>query len=46
MTSLKIISRIEKWRIDSLIPYARNPRTHSPSQIAARAAWFTSRRNS
>jgi DNA modification methylase len=30
--------RIELWPIDRLIPYARNPRTHSESQIAQIAA--------
>jgi DNA modification methylase len=33
MNSLKIASRIEVWPIDRLIPYARNPRSHSPQQI-------------
>src|SRR5438876_10204749 len=30
--------RIELWPIDKLIPYARNPRTHSDAQIAQIAA--------
>jgi ParB-like chromosome segregation protein Spo0J len=33
MNNLKIVSRIEMWPIDRLIPYARNPRTHSREQI-------------
>src|SRR5690349_3837609 len=30
--------RIEHWPIDRLIPYARNPRTHSEAQVAQIAA--------
>ena len=30
--------RIEIWPVDKLIPYARNPRTHSDAQIAQLAA--------
>src|SRR5258707_13666204 len=30
--------RIELWPIDKLIPYARNPRTHSDAQVAQIAA--------
>ena len=30
--------RIEQWLIEKLIPYARNPRTHSNAQIAQIAA--------
>src|SRR5689334_17458619 len=30
--------RIEHWRLDRLVPYSRNPRTHSESQIAQIAA--------
>jgi|SRR5579871_1727237 len=30
--------RIEQWLIEKLIPYARNPRTHSDAQIAQIAA--------
>jgi hypothetical protein len=33
--------RIELWPIDKLIPYARNPRTHSDAQIAQIAASIT-----
>src|SRR5580704_1424370 len=34
MNSLKIVSSIEMWPIDRLIPYARNARQHSEKQIA------------
>src|SRR5271167_2909897 len=30
--------RIEQWLIDKLIPWARNPRTHSEAQVAQIAA--------
>src|SRR5215471_2796283 len=30
--------RIEIWPVDRLVPYARNPRTHSPEQVAQIAA--------
>ena len=30
--------RIEHWLIEKLIPYARNPRTHSDAQIVQIAA--------
>src|SRR6201996_3507349 len=30
--------QIERWQIDKLIPYARNPRTHSDAQVAQIAA--------
>ena len=30
--------RIEHWLLDKLIPYARNPRTHSEAQVAQIAA--------
>src|SRR5579863_8265706 len=33
--------RIELWLIDKLIPFARNPRTHSDAQIAQIAASMT-----
>ncbi len=33
MNDLKIVTRIEVWSIERLIPYARNPRTHSDEQI-------------
>ena len=32
------MSRIELWTIDRLVPLGRNPRTHSPEQIAQIAA--------
>ena len=32
--------RIEHWLIEKLMPYARNPRTHSDAQIAASIAEF------
>jgi hypothetical protein len=30
--------KVERWRIERLIPYAKNARTHSDAQIAAIAA--------
>src|SRR6202035_5748892 len=30
--------KVERWRIDRLIPYAKNARTHTDAQIAAIAA--------
>src|SRR5438445_13157368 len=33
-----VAQRIEQWLVDRLIPYARNPRTHSDAQIAQIAA--------
>jgi ParB-like chromosome segregation protein Spo0J len=33
MNSLRIVSHIEIWPIDRLIPYARNVRTHSDKEI-------------
>jgi len=39
MTNLRAMAkRIETWLIDKLIPFARNPRTHSDAQIAQIAA--------
>jgi len=39
MTNLRAMAkRIETWLIDKLIPFARNPRTHSEAQIAQIAA--------
>ena len=26
--------QIEQWPIDQLVPYVRNPRTHTPEQVA------------
>jgi DNA modification methylase len=34
----KMVKHIELWLIDKLIPYSRNPRTHSDAQIAQIAA--------
>ncbi len=33
-----LASKVEHWPIDKLIPYARNPRTHSEEQVARIAA--------
>src|SRR5216683_6534494 len=33
-----MVQRIEHWLLDKLIPFARNPRTHSDAQIAQIAA--------
>ncbi len=38
MTSHAIARHIEHWPLDKLIPYARNPRTHSDAQVAQIAA--------
>jgi DNA modification methylase len=39
ITNLRAMAkRIETWLIDKLIPFARNPRTHSDAQIAQIAA--------
>jgi DNA modification methylase len=38
MNLLSIVKHIELWLIDKLIPFARNPRTHSDAQIAQIAA--------
>ena len=38
MTSSPMATRIEHWPLDKLIPYARNPRTHSDGQVAQIAA--------
>ena len=35
---MRIDIQIERWPIDKLIPYARNPRTHSDAQVAQIAA--------
>jgi DNA modification methylase len=34
MTSVATAKQVEQWPLDRLIPYARNPRTHSDNQIA------------
>src|SRR5437870_12201993 len=33
-----VAQRIELWPVERLIPYARNPRTHSEAQVAQIAA--------
>jgi len=41
MNLYSVAQRIEHWLIDRLIPYARNPRTHSDAQVAQIAASIT-----
>jgi len=38
MISPAVAKRIELWPIDRLVPYAKNPRTHSDAQVAQIAA--------
>src|SRR3990172_9249254 len=38
MLSTSMAQRIELWPIDKLVPYERNARTHSDSQVAQIAA--------
>src|SRR6202162_2567428 len=38
MTALAMATHIELWPIEKLIPFARNPRTHSDTQVAQIAA--------
>jgi hypothetical protein len=38
MSSLVMATHVELWPIDKLIPFARNPRTHSDAQVAQIAA--------
>ena len=38
MLTAPMAQRIEHWPLDKLIPYARNPRTHSDAQVAQIAA--------
>jgi DNA modification methylase len=38
MISQAMATRIERWSLDRLIPFARNPRTHSEAQVAQIAA--------
>ena len=33
-----MVRRIELWPLDRLVPFARNPRTHSDAQVAQIAA--------
>jgi ParB-like chromosome segregation protein Spo0J len=38
VATLSMARRIEHWPIDRLVPYARNPRTHSEEQVIQIAA--------
>jgi ParB-like chromosome segregation protein Spo0J len=38
MTSHAMAQRLENWPVEKLIPYSRNPRTHSDEQVAQIAA--------
>jgi len=38
MLTHPIAQRIEHWLLEKLVPYARNPRTHSDAQVAQIAA--------
>src|SRR5450631_1444402 len=38
MLTTPMAQRIEHWPLEKLIPYARNPRTHSEAQVAQIAA--------
>src|SRR5580765_7599257 len=38
MIAYQLVKRIEHWALDKLIPFARNPRTHSDAQVAQIAA--------
>src|SRR3982074_1830610 len=38
MTTQPMATHIEHWPLDKLVPYARNPRTHSDAQVAQIAA--------
>src|SRR5689334_24962155 len=38
MLTPPMAQRIEHWPLEKLIPYARNPRTHSDAQVAQIAA--------
>lgn len=38
MSAIAVAKYIEEWPVDRLIPYARNPRTHSENQVAQIAA--------
>jgi ParB-like chromosome segregation protein Spo0J len=38
MCALPVAKQIEHWPLDKLIPYVRNPRTHSDTQVAQIAA--------
>src|SRR5580698_9329361 len=41
MTAPPMVQNIELWAIERLIPFARNPRTHSETQVAQIAASIT-----
>ncbi len=41
MTNCSYAERIERWPLDRLVPYARNPRTHATGQIAQIASSIT-----
>ena len=34
----RMADRIEVWPVEKLVPYDRNPRTHSPEQVSRIAA--------
>src|ERR1700730_5300506 len=38
MTAQVLAKQLEHWPLDKLIPFARNPRTHSDAQVAQIAA--------
>src|ERR1700732_2305561 len=38
MLTQPMAKHIEHWPLDKLVPYARNPRTHSDAQVAQIAA--------
>src|SRR5258706_9269123 len=38
MIAYRLVQRIEHWALEKLIPFARNPRTHSDAQVAQIAA--------
>src|SRR5271154_4556914 len=38
MNLLAVAKHIDLWLLDKLVPYARNPRTHSDAQVAQIAA--------
>jgi DNA modification methylase len=41
MLTQPVAKHIEHWPLDKLVPYARNPRTHSDAQVAQIAASIT-----
>jgi ParB-like chromosome segregation protein Spo0J len=40
MLTHPMAQRVELWPLDKVIPYTRNPRTHSDVQVAASIAEF------